>query len=106
VKPLKQPLPTGRTLEQVWHHYRVEAEIAQRLKTVTKEQRRHLLGTMYDDLFARVPDHPRLTRRVDPALTAESIRASLLMFGRFVSRESVAVEFAPATANSRLRWLH
>lgn len=51
-----------RTQEQLLRHYQVEKELADRLRASTREERAHLFATLYQELFDRVPDHPRLTR--------------------------------------------
>jgi SAM-dependent methyltransferase len=55
-----------RTAARVRAHYEVEVELASRLREAPPHVRRGLYGRVYDELFARVPDHPQLTRRVDP----------------------------------------
>jgi SAM-dependent methyltransferase len=82
-------------LEQVWRHYVVEKDIAQRLKDSDARQRKAILSTMYDELFAKVPDHPRLTRRVSAEMTGSANRAKEAFFARFLTADCVALEFAP-----------
>jgi len=76
--PLRRPLPPNRTYEQVLRHYEVETRLARRLLDSTPEERGDILATMYDELFAEVPDHPRLqqrdTRAVSDAVVAEKER--------------------------------
>jgi SAM-dependent methyltransferase len=55
-----------RTPARVRAHYEIEVELANRLREARPDVRRGLYGHVYDELFARVPDHPQLTRRVDP----------------------------------------
>jgi SAM-dependent methyltransferase len=55
-----------RTDARARAHYDVEVELANRLREAPPDLRRDLYGRVYDELFARVPDHPQLTRRVDP----------------------------------------
>jgi SAM-dependent methyltransferase len=95
MKPLKAPLEAGRTLEGAWNHYQVESAIARRLMQADREERKRIFATMYDELFAAVPDHPRLTRREDPSRTAAANRHKLRSFGPFVRADDVVVEFAP-----------
>lgn len=53
-----------RTAERIFIHYREEREIAARLRAAqTFEERQRISATMYDELFRRVPDHPRLGKR-------------------------------------------
>src|SRR5687767_7608366 len=53
-----------RTPDRIRTHYLVEREIADRLrKAGSREERRAIMSTMYQELFERVPDHPRLMVR-------------------------------------------
>ena len=54
----------ARTPERLLAHYVVERELADRVRAApTADERRALFATMYEELFRRVPDHPRLTQR-------------------------------------------
>jgi SAM-dependent methyltransferase len=44
-------------------HFEIERELAEKLKTSSKEARRILYKDVYDELFRRVPHHPQLTKR-------------------------------------------
>ena len=57
---LRKKLPEGRTLKQIQNHYIVEKALAQKLKQSTRGERTKLYSIMYDELFSKVPDHPRL----------------------------------------------
>lgn len=92
---LKRPLPPNRSFEQVEHHYLVEKSIAERLKKASREERKLIYSTMYDELFREVPDHPRLTRRDSEQLTEAANRNKLSVVGRFLTKSDVFVEFAP-----------
>jgi SAM-dependent methyltransferase len=92
---LRRPLPSGRTYEQILHHYRVEKEIADRLKKADRDERRRIYAGMYDELFARVSDHPRLLGVRDPASLAAHNRKKYALIERFVNSETDFIEFAP-----------
>lgn len=92
---LKKPLPPDRTLDQVRNHYIVEKEIASRLKRANREQRKEIYRTMYNDLFHRVPDHPRLKRGRSRDRIALSNRKKLAVVGSFIDESTVFAEFAP-----------
>lgn len=92
---LKTPLPPDRTLDQIRNHYEVEKAIATRLKRASREERKNIYRTMYDELFTRVPDHPRLKRDRSPELIELSNRKKLAVVKRFTGRDTVFVEFAP-----------
>ena len=94
MKPLK-PLPPNRTFEQVLNHYSAEKAIAEKLKNASREERKRIYSTMYDDLFRQVPDHPRLARRADEQLTRAANREKLALVREFLSPTAVFAEFAP-----------
>jgi len=62
---VKMPRYKKRTYEELKEHYEIEKELAEGLRNSTKEQRRKLYSSVYDELFERVPQHPQLTRKVD-----------------------------------------
>jgi SAM-dependent methyltransferase len=92
---LKRHLPRGRTAEQVKNHYLAEKAIAEKLKKAGREERKTFYRSMYEELFMSVPDHPRLTRRGSPEMTARKNREKYSMVGRLLDGRSVFVEFAP-----------
>jgi len=92
---LKKRLPRDRTFEQTRNHYEVEKAIATRLKKATREERKIIYQTMYDELFKQVPDHPRLKCRENPKLTALVNRNKLKLVEKFINKSTVFVEFAP-----------
>ena len=93
--PLRAPLPPGRSLESVRNHYEVERGIAARLLATPRAERSAFYRGMYDELFARVPDHPRLLRRDDAARTAEHNRSKFTLLRGYLGRELRVAEFAP-----------
>ncbi len=92
---LRRPLPPHRSLEQVYNHYLVEKAIADRLRMADREERRRIFTTMYDEVFGRVPDHPRLAQREDAQST---LKANLRKFATLrgcLNASTVFAEFAP-----------
>ena len=61
--PIPPSEPRGR--ETLRRHYELEKTLAERLRCAPKEERRRLYGAVYDELFRRLPDLPRLAD--DPA---------------------------------------
>ncbi len=92
---LKKPLPRSRSYEQVLNHYQVEKAIADKLKKSTRDERKVIFATMYDELFSKVPDHPRLTRRNSEELTAGANKSKFAMIKNHIDKSSVFLEFAP-----------
>lgn len=87
------PIPPGRTYQSVLHHFEVERAIARRLMAADREGRKRIYGTMYDELFAEVPDHPRLTRRKDEQATEKMNRRKMKLAQPFVRRDRSFLEF-------------
>jgi SAM-dependent methyltransferase len=92
---LLKPLPPGRTFEQIQNHYLVEKAIAERLKNANREERKIIYATMYDELFTKVPDHPRLTRRENEQLTQIANKEKLSLVRKFLTPSTIFIEFAP-----------
>lgn len=87
------PSRDRRDLDALRRHYETETELARRLKAAPREERRHIYSSMYEELFARVPDHPRLTRRDDPLWTEQANRSKRTLLRRFLKPDSVVGEF-------------
>lgn len=93
---LKSDLPTGgRTLEQLRNHYEVEKVLATKLKQATREERKVIYQTMYDELFRKVPDHPRLMRRDDEIASQIANHSKLKLAKPFIDQSTIFMEFAP-----------
>ncbi|MGB8951970.1 MAG: class I SAM-dependent methyltransferase [Candidatus Aminicenantales bacterium] len=94
---LKRKLPEGRTFDQLRNHYEVEKSLALRLKNTTREQRKALYPLLYEELFQKVPDHPRLAAREKAKQAQEDnlIRRKFELVRKFIDRAAVFVEFGP-----------
>jgi SAM-dependent methyltransferase len=92
---LKKNLPPDRSYEQILNHYLVEKSIADRLKSSDREERRRIFNTMYEELFSKVPDHPRLTRRNSSQLTEIANKRKFFVIRRFIEKPYLFAEFAP-----------
>jgi SAM-dependent methyltransferase len=74
-----------RSLEDLRRHYEVERALADRLRASTGAQRRALYGEIYNELFARVPDHPQLTRKVSHERSREKCLAEFQLIRKFIT---------------------
>ena len=92
---LKQPLPVDRTYEQLLNHYLVEKKLADKLKASNRESRKEIYSSMYDELFQKVPDHPRLTCRDSLEQSAYWNKVKYSLVRRHVRGDTVFLEFAP-----------
>jgi len=82
----------GRTAERVRHHYDVEVELAERLRSAPRDQRAQLYGDVYDELYRRVPDHPQLAEAADPVTRARRVEQKLRLVGRFLDHSTRFLE--------------
>jgi len=74
-----------RSQERLRRHYEVEKALADRLRrTTSREDRAKLYESMYDTLFAAVPDHPRLTRARDAAFIERVNRGRLAIVSSYL----------------------
>lgn len=85
---------TGRTLARLRHHYEIEKALADRLKASrSPAERAAIFATMYDELFAQVPDHPRLTVQRDPAAERAQVESQLQLLAPHLGPRVEYVEF-------------
>ena len=91
---LKRPPPEDRTVDQLWNHFLIERAIAIRIKSSPPSARMDIYAGMYGELFAQVPDHPRLTRRASDEMTAAANRSRLGLLKPWIRPDAVAAEFA------------
>ncbi len=85
----------NRTIERLRYHYEVERELAEKLRHSTREQRTNLYKTLYDELFQRVPDHPRLRRIENPESLARAVEARMTILRPLLNDVETFLEFAP-----------
>jgi SAM-dependent methyltransferase len=82
----------ARNLADLRRHYEVEHALAERLRASTKEERRALYGQIYNELFARVPDHPQLTRKVSPERSRRKYLGEFRLIQKFTKPDSHFLE--------------
>jgi SAM-dependent methyltransferase len=84
-----------RTLEQIREHYEIEKELADKLRHASKQERRHLYSSLYNELYQRVPLHPQLTLKLSYKETIQAIRSPLKLLKRFLNIETRFLEIGP-----------
>ncbi|MGJ8642178.1 MAG: class I SAM-dependent methyltransferase [Luteolibacter sp.] len=84
-----------RTPDRIRHHYEVERELGAKLRASNPEERTELFKTLYTELFDRVPDHPRLVRRVTPEDSRRKVEGQLRLLRPFLKPDSTLLEIAP-----------
>ncbi|MGQ9590940.1 MAG: class I SAM-dependent methyltransferase [Planctomycetota bacterium] len=76
----------------LFEHFRIETQLAEKLKTSSPEERRSLYAKLYDEIFSSLPDHPQLARRADPAAAEEALRRELAVLAHYLWPDSVYLE--------------
>jgi SAM-dependent methyltransferase len=93
--PVPIPQSETRSFERVKDHYLIEKELAARLLAATKEERRHLYTTVYDELFRRVPDHPQLELKRDTKVRRREVLARLGLLRNYLLADATYLEIGP-----------
>src|SRR5271157_3282765 len=88
--------------EHVRLHYEIEKELATRLRVSTKEERRHLYKTVYDELYQRVPFHPQLIRKEDQAIGKKDAARQYSLLRHFIFPECRFLEIGPGDCSLSL----
>ncbi len=81
-----------RTIERLRAHYDVERSLAEQLRKSTRDRRTSLYPALYNELFARVPDHPQLTEKTSPEATAASTRRKLKLLQHYLRPDTTFLE--------------
>jgi SAM-dependent methyltransferase len=89
------PRSEARSYERLKHHYEVEKELAGRLRGAPGDKRRHMLTGLYEELFQRVPDHPRLTRKHRPEESRQYVLTQMQFLRRFLRPQLSFLEIGP-----------
>lgn len=85
----------NRSIEQLKEHYEIEKELADRLRSSTKEERKYLYTNLYDEMFTRVPHHPQLINKLEPSHVANTLKANFKLLQYFLSHDSTFLEIGP-----------
>jgi len=84
-----------RSAEQIRQHYLVERDLADRLRSGSKEARRELYTEVYDELFRRVPDHPQLSLKLDPKARQDNLNQRLTILKKYLTARATYLEIGP-----------
>jgi SAM-dependent methyltransferase len=85
----------GPTPAQIRQHYEIEKALAARLRNSTREERKHLYNSLYDEMFRRVDVHPQLLEKQSPEFQARVLPRQLRFVSRFLQPDSVFLEVGP-----------
>jgi SAM-dependent methyltransferase len=89
------PKSEPRSPDLIREHYLIEKGLAERLRHASREERKALYTALYDELYRRVPAHPQLTRKADPAAQARAVAGRMTVLRRFLHRDAIFLEVGP-----------
>lgn len=84
-----------RSPERLRHHYEVERELAEKMRASSRKERTELFKTLYTELFERVQDHPRFTRRETPEQSQSNVEKQFRLIAPHLDQSMTFLEFAP-----------
>lgn len=93
--PARIPQSETRSYERVKEHYRIEKELAARLRSAPREERRRLYTAVYDEMFRRVHDHPQLTLKASAASRQAEVAARLKLLRGYLRPDVTYLEVGP-----------
>jgi SAM-dependent methyltransferase len=70
----RRPSEDNRSPERLYAHYCLERELGNRLRCAPREERLALYGTVYQQLFDSLPDHPQRRPRDNPQRVDAQLR--------------------------------
>src|SRR4029450_11668406 len=84
-----------RTPAQLREHYEIEKELANRLRSAGKDERRRLYNVVYDERIRRIPDHPLAVQPADADARSRPVEPQLRLLKPFLNRDTVFLEIGP-----------
>jgi len=91
-----------QTLEEAKVHYEIERELANRLRTATKEERAILYNSVYDELYQRLPNNSIVRRKSDPNLSAWVAAQRMQLIEKFLKPDVTFLEVGPGDCSLSL----
>ncbi|MBO9998057.1 MAG: class I SAM-dependent methyltransferase [Cyanobacteria bacterium SID2] len=99
MKMVQEPKDTFRSFSQIEKHYRIEKELAQRLKNSTLVERKYLYTQLYDELYQKVTDHSQITRASSPEIRQWIVNQRMSLLKRFLNPKTTYLELGPGDCN-------
>lgn len=84
-----------RAPDQIREHYEIERRLAHRLRNSTREERKTLYTSLYDELFRSVPHHPQLTIKSSPEESAGKVAYEIKHLQPFLRDDTTFLEIGP-----------
>jgi SAM-dependent methyltransferase len=89
----------GRTFEQLKQTYDSEKRLASGLNNATKEDRKNLYKSLYDEHFRRIPDHPMILRKANRDAVEWVVAQRMQLLHHFLEPDQTFLEIGPGDCN-------
>lgn len=93
--PLSPPFGEDRTFERIRYHYEIEKKLAHKLRCASRQERQYLYSSLYDELYARVSDHPQLIQKASENDKKRAVMNQIKLLSPFLSKNITFVEIGP-----------
>jgi ubiquinone/menaquinone biosynthesis C-methylase UbiE len=84
-----------KTIEQAKQHYDVEKKLAEKLRNASKEDRRHLYTTIYDELYQSLPNNSIALRKVNSKVSDWVVAQRMKLLRTFLKPSMTFLEVGP-----------
>lgn len=94
---LQRPTQPGehRNAAEILADYEIEKELASRLRSAAKGERRHLYAELYNEFYLRVPRTPQLYYKASASENARIVKGKIAYLSRFVNSATHFLEIGP-----------
>lgn len=92
---VKIPRNENRTFEQIKEHYEIEKQLAKQLLNASKNQRKYLYTSLYNELFQKVPQHPQLQQKTNANASAQAVARKMRLVNKYLQPDSIFLELGP-----------
>ncbi|PPT10426.1 hypothetical protein CKA32_001642 [Geitlerinema sp. FC II] len=99
---VKKTKHTSRSIPELERHYKIEKELAQRLKNSAFQERQYLYTQLYNELYQQVTDHPQITRATSPDVQKWIVDRRMSLLKRFLTPETTYLELGPGDCSLSL----
>ena len=82
----------SRSINQIKEHYEIEKELASKLRNSTRNERRRLYASVYNELLREVPHHPRVTQKTNKDSLSKAILSQMSLLHRFLDEGDCFLE--------------
>lgn len=83
------------SIQELNQQYKIERELADRLRNASHEERCVLYSSLYDDFFRRLPHHPLLAKKTNSGDSDRAAYSKIRLVRRFATCDTTFLEVGP-----------